>query len=50
MKYIYSISQILKLSLTLCTFSVTGSAADLFLTEREFGVKRTGSLILVMLC
>ena len=32
MKYIYSISQISKLSLTLCTFSITGSVAGLFLT------------------
>jgi len=31
MKYIYSTSQMLKLSLTLCTFSVTGSVASLFL-------------------
>jgi len=50
MKYIYSTSQILKLSLTLCTFNVTSSVAGLFLIEREFGVKRTGFLILVMLC
>ena len=34
MKYIYSTSQISKLSLTLCTFSVTGSMAGLFLTSR----------------
>ena len=39
-----------KLSLTLCTLNITSSVAGLFLTEREFGVKRTGSLILVMLC
>ena len=32
MKYIYSTSQILKLSLTLCTFSITGLVAGLFLT------------------
>ena len=32
MKYIYSTSQILKLSLTLCTFSITGLVASLFLT------------------
>jgi len=32
MKYIYSISQMSKLSLTLHTFSVTGSVASLFLT------------------
>ena len=32
MKYIYSTSQISKLSLTLHTFSVTGSVASLFLT------------------
>ena len=31
MKYIYSISQISKLSLTLCTFSITSSVASLFL-------------------
>jgi len=33
MKYIYSTSQISKLSLTLHTFSVTGSVAGLFLTD-----------------
>ena len=33
MKYIYSTSQISKLSLTLHTFSVTGSVAGLFLTQ-----------------
>ena len=32
MKYIYSTSQISKLSLTLCTFSITGSVAGLLLT------------------
>ena len=32
MKYIYSTSQMSKLSLTLCTFSVTGLVASLFLT------------------
>jgi len=32
MKYIYSTSQVSKLSLTLHTFSVTGSVAGLFLT------------------
>ena len=32
MKYIYSTSQMSKLSLTLCTFNVTGSVAGLFLT------------------
>ena len=32
MKYIYSTSQMSKLSLTLCTFSVTGLVAGLFLT------------------
>ena len=31
MKYIYSTSQILKLSLILCTFSVTSLVASLFL-------------------
>ena len=34
MKYIYSTSQMSKLSLTLRTFSVTGSVAGLFLTLR----------------
>ena len=33
MKYIYSTSQMSKLSLTLCTFSITGSVAGLFLTK-----------------
>ena len=33
MKYIYSTSQMSKLSLTLHTFSVTGSVAGLFLTQ-----------------
>ena len=33
MKYIYSTSQMSKLSLTLRTFSVTGSVTGLFLTE-----------------
>ena len=37
MKYIYSTSQISKLSLTLCTFSVTGSVAGLFLTITDIG-------------
>jgi len=32
MKYIYSTSQILKLSLILHTFSITGPVAGLFLT------------------
>ena len=32
MKYIYSTSQMSKLSLTLRTFSITGSVAGLFLT------------------
>ena len=32
MKYIYSTSQMSKLSLTLYTFSITGSVAGLFLT------------------
>ena len=32
MKYIYSTSQMSKLSLTLCTFSITGLVAGLFLT------------------
>ena len=34
MKCIYSFSHILKLRLILCTFSVTGSVAGLFLIER----------------
>jgi len=33
MKYIYSTSQMSKLSLTLYTFSITGSVAGLFLTK-----------------
>jgi len=33
MKYIYSISQMSKLSLILYTFSITGSVASLFLTK-----------------
>jgi len=33
MKYIYSTSQISKLSLTLCTFNITSSVAGLFLTS-----------------
>ena len=36
MKYIYSTSQMSKLSLTLCTFSVTVSVAGLFLTSSFF--------------
>ena len=36
MKYIYSTSQMSKLSLTLCTFSVTVSVAGLFLTSFFF--------------
>ena len=36
MKYIYSISQISKLSLTLHTFSITGLMASLFLILRTF--------------
>jgi len=44
MKYIYSTSQISKLSLTLCTFSITGLVAGLFLTlhndsQREWSAK-----------
>ena len=35
MKYICSTSQISKLSLTLYTFSITGSVAGLFLTRDE---------------
>ena len=37
MKYIYSTSQMSKLSLTLCTFSITGLVASLFLTLPWFG-------------
>jgi len=33
MKYMYSTSQMSKLSLTLYTFSITGSVAGLFLTN-----------------
>ena len=46
MKYIYSTSQMSKLSLTLRTFSITGSVAGLFLTiiENEkaynFGIRQ----------
>jgi len=36
MKYIYNTSQMSKLSLTLHTFSITGSVAGLFLTNRIF--------------
>ena len=36
MKYIYSTSQMSKLSLTLCTFSITGSVAGLFLTLKPY--------------
>ena len=39
MKYIYSTSQISKLSLTLHTFSITGSVAGLFLPVQEFANK-----------
>jgi len=39
MKYIYSTSQMSKLSLTLRTFSVTGSVAGLFLTKET--IKQT---------
>ena len=35
MKYIYSTSQMSKLSLILYTFSITGSVASLFLTKRK---------------
>jgi len=35
MRYIYSTSQISKLSLTLYTFSITGLVASLFLTNKE---------------
>ena len=42
MKYIYSTSQMSKLSLTLCTFSITGSVAGLsvpniYVIERKCG-------------
>ena len=36
MKYIYGTSQMSKLSLTLCTFSIAGSVAGLFLTKETF--------------
>ena len=39
MKYIYSTSQISKLSLILCTFSITGSVASLFLTIDNIAYK-----------
>ena len=39
MKYIYSTSQISKLSLTLRTFSITGSVAGLFLIVVTSNVK-----------
>jgi len=38
MKYIYSTSQMSKLSLTLRTFSITGSVAGLFLTLEVYKV------------
>ena len=38
MKYIYSISQISKLSLTLYTFSITSSMTGLFLTRLDWKV------------
>jgi len=40
MKYIYSTSQMSKLSLTLRTFSVTGSVASLFLTRSALQVRK----------
>ena len=40
MKYIYSTSQMSKLSLILCTFSITGSVAGLFLTGALEGLQR----------
>ena len=36
MKYIYSTSQMSKLSLTLHTFSITGLVASLFLTYKLY--------------
>jgi len=39
MKYIYSTSQMSKLSLTLYTFSVTSSVAGLFLTDQLENMK-----------
>ena len=43
MKYIYITSQMLKLSLTLCTFSVTGSVDGLFLTYIISSFQAVGS-------
>jgi len=40
MKYIYSTSQMSKLSLTLRTFSVTGSVAGLFLTKSPVRISK----------
>ena len=47
MKYIYSTGQMSKLSLTLCTFNITGLVAGLFLTTehyRRVGEYRKGEL------
>ena len=45
MKYIYSTSQISKLSLTLHTFSITSSVAGLFLTATASQNKASTSLV-----
>ena len=54
MKYIYSTSQMSKLSLTLHTFSITGSVAGLFLTScsnRYFVISYLkNQLKLVLIC
>ena len=51
MKYIYSTSQISKLSLTLHTFSVTGSVASLFLTVQFLSlIINLNCAILVLFC
>jgi len=47
MKYIYSTSQMSKLSLILHTFSVTGSVAGLFLTSWIIYVVRVRLVIVV---
>jgi len=48
MKYIYSTSQMSKLSLTLCTFSITGSVAGLFLTLGELKHQSTTDVRVVL--
>jgi len=46
MKYIYSTSQMSKLSLTLRTFSITSSVAGLFLTCWGFDCKQVVGLVI----